>query len=835
MTCKSEVQPYLSVIKMVSNKKINDTMSQTDLDRLCFQIKDILRNYGLQQTAEGTMTAEVIMDYLIFIKFFEAYSKELHGEMSLKVYDRMVGQAPYIASMTLKSFMAPYIEKKLATKRNISQDDVSTLLNKEHQLHELLMTTHPTSKIFDNTLSLTGRLKHDECALKILEAIYLSQVKLDDVGDIHEYFIQDEAKSKSKMYGQFFTPNEICMKAMELVQPKLKPDGSIPDCIDPAAGSFKFMRNLAKHLSTTTGKPYEDILLNHCYGCEIEKKAHRSLLFNIVMETGDISDKVYHANSLKYLMYGKLENDNQMQDVDKYDPNMRYDYIFANPPFGCKIELDMLQRDANDKVNTKTKAIGNYKMKTRNSDGMFLQLIIHLLKDGGEACIVMGGSMFNKDWVNVRKHWMETCEIKSITVCPKDSFKNTSIESYLIHFKKGGTTREVKYYHLTEGFISSRNIFDDTCDLSTPKASITSSVVQHQQITLGELCDIVIGYTPDTKNTTFWEGGNVTWFSIKDLADNNKRLITDSSKKITQAAVKQSKMAKKGTVLYGFKLSLGNVAICDVDAFHNEAIAALTIKDVNLMTNDFLYYQMKALDITQYTNTNIYGAQLMNKEILQSIRLVVPPLDVQNAIVNRMLQLDHNINITKQKIEADKEYMKILLETETMGCEKVRLGDVCVIETGDYITKADAIANGEGYDVYGGGNKGTYLSPTYNRENRLVVAKDGVSANCVRFVNGKFHLNHHAWTLRCSSEISEDYLYYHLKAVECEVYNLARGTAQKGISTKAFEQFLITLPPMQKQNKIANECIQIDRNNESQLVQISKLEATKIKVMSQNI
>lgn len=462
-------------------------MSQTPLDRLCFQIKDILRNYGKQQTSEGTMTAEVIMDYLMFIKFFEEHSKELHGERTLKVYDKMIQQDPTIASMTLKSFMAPYIEQKRNGKKKFSDDEVSNLVQNEYHLHQVLKTMHPASTIFDHTLSLYERLQHDECVRQILEVIYLSEVKLDDVGDIHEYFIQDEAKTKSKMYGQFFTPDEICRKAMEIVQPKLKPDGSIPDCLDPAAGSFKFMRNLAKHLAETSGIPYDNILLNHCYGCEIETKAYRSLQFNIVMETGDISENVYCANSLKYLMYGKLPNDNTMKDLPMYDTDKRFDYIFANPPFGCKTELEMIQRDANDKVNKKTRAIGNYHMKTTKTDGMFLQLIICRLKDEGEACIVMCGSIFNKDWVKVRKFWMETCEIKSITVCPKDTFKNTTIETYLIHFKKGGRTERVKYYHFQNGYIGERTEFDETYDLSVPKQAMKSQVKALNLVKIGDV------------------------------------------------------------------------------------------------------------------------------------------------------------------------------------------------------------------------------------------------------------------------------------------------------------------------------------------------------------
>jgi hypothetical protein len=50
------------------------------------------------------------------------------------------------------------------------------------------------------------------------------------------------------------------------------------------------------------------------------------------------------------------------------------------------------------------------------------------------------------------------------------------------------------------------------------------------------------------------------------------------------------------------------------------------------------------------------------------------------------------------------------------------------------------------YPVYGGGNISNYIDK-YNRENELIINKDGVSIDCVKFEYGKFFLNHHGWTL----------------------------------------------------------------------------------------
>ena len=41
------------------------------------------------------------------------------------------------------------------------------------------------------------------------------------------------------------------------------------------------------------------------------------------------------------------------------------------------------------------------------------------------------------------------------------------------------------------------------------------------------------------------------------------------------------------------------------------------------------------------------------------------------------------------------------------------------------------------YPVYGGGNVSYYLNK-FNRENEIVIAKDGVSIDCVRYIRNKF-------------------------------------------------------------------------------------------------
>ena len=137
---------------------------------------------------------------------------------------------------------------------------------------------------------------------------------------------------------------------------------------------------------------------------------------------------------------------------------------------------------------------------------------------------------------------------------------------------------------------------------------------------------------------------------------------------------------------------------------------------------------------------------------------------------------------------------------EVEGFEMMKLGDIIELETGTYITKK---TSEEGpYPVYGGGGVSSYIS-NFNRENKFVIAKDGVSEICARFVHDKFFLNHHGWTFNIKKECAEyKYVGQWLLNNQQSIYALAVGTAQKGINQDAFLSLEIPLPSLERQQQI---------------------------------
>lgn len=164
----------------------------------------------------------------------------------------------------------------------------------------------------------------------------------------------------------------------------------------------------------------------------------------------------------------------------------------------------------------------------------------------------------------------------------------------------------------------------------------------------------------------------------------------------------------------------------------------------------------------------------------------------------------HQVTDVEAQMLADVEaqMVAIIKSVGRLGYVKRTLQELVTIEPGQYITKKEAVESG--FPIYGGGGPCDYYSASSNRDNRMVIAKDGVSRRCVRWVPGSFHLNHHGWTLKCKDEsvLSERYLFFTLAMNQERVYDLAMGSAQKGISQKSMEQLQVVVPPLEFQTAV---------------------------------
>lgn len=216
-----------------------------------------------------------------------------------------------------------------------------------------------------------------------------------------------------------------------------------------------------------------------------------------------------------------------------------------------------------------------------------------------------------------------------------------------------------------------------------------------------------------------------------------------------------------------------------------------------------MYYFLKNIQDSIYKlQTGTAQPHIYSKD-LQSIKIPIPSLERQNEIIQYLDFMEKKKKTAMEMISELKLSNQYCLEQQSGKNDVKSLGEVCKVNQGTYI-KPDMKIEGE-YPVYGGGNISYYINQ-YNRENEIIVSKDGVSSDCVRYEPHKFFLNHHAWTIICEEIIIKKYMYYYLYSIQSELLSIAKGTAQLGINQENFYKLKIPIPSLEKQREIVEYC-----------------------------
>ena len=174
---------------------------------------------------------------------------------------------------------------------------------------------------------------------------------------------------------------------------------------------------------------------------------------------------------------------------------------------------------------------------------------------------------------------------------------------------------------------------------------------------LGALCDVSIGRTPRRNQSRYW-GGPHPWATIRDL---NDRTLKDTEQGITDAALDEvmPKPVKPKTLLFSFKLSIGKMAFAGRTMHHNEAIAALPIRDPNVLDREYLFYALKARTHAKDANHAVLG-KVLNKRKVEEIQIPLPPLEEQTRIVGILNRAAKIKRLRAQAAERLREFVPAL-------------------------------------------------------------------------------------------------------------------------------------------------------------------------------
>lgn len=161
-------------------------------------------------------------------------------------------------------------------------------------------------------------------------------------------------------------------------------------------------------------------------------------------------------------------------------------------------------------------------------------------------------------------------------------------------------------------------------DKALPDGWITDS--------LGNLVDISIGKTPKRSNPGYWNG-EYRWATISDLVFGEE--LFNTKERISAKAVQESncRLAKKGTLLFSFKLTIGKMGFAGCDLYTNEAIAALVPKK-DRIESKFLFYALQVANLTENAGDAAKGLTLNTKTLpLIEVSFPADPAEQRRIVV----------------------------------------------------------------------------------------------------------------------------------------------------------------------------------------------------------
>ncbi len=232
----------------------------------------------------------------------------------------------------------------------------------------------------------------------------------DLLGQVYEYFLGQFASAEGKKGGQFYTPASIVKTLVAVLNPH---HGKV---YDPCCGSGGMFVQSEKFIEAHGGK-LGDVAI---YGQESNPTTWRLAAMNLAIRGIDFN-------------LGKEPADTFVRNQH---PDLRADFILANPPFNISDWWHgSLEGDPRWVYGTPPQGNANY---------AWLQHMLHHLRPNGRAGIVLAnGSMSSSQNSegDIRKAMVEADVVEVMVALPGQLFFNTQIPACLWFLAKQKTAR----------------------------------------------------------------------------------------------------------------------------------------------------------------------------------------------------------------------------------------------------------------------------------------------------------------------------------------------------------------------------------------------------------
>lgn len=240
-----------------------------------------------------------------------------------------------------------------------------------------------------------------------------SEKSSDVLGHVFEYFLGKFALAEGQKGGQFYTPRSVVDLLVEMLEPK---NGRV---FDPCCGSGGMFVQSEKFVEERKGR-ISDLSI---FGQESNQTTWRLARLNLAIRGID-------ASGVKWNAEGSFLNDAH--------PDLRADYIIANPPFNISDWSGELLRD-----DARWSFLG--RPPEGNANYAWIQHFLYHLAPSGTAGFVLAKGALTSNAGGegeLRKQLIEKDMVDCIVNLPAKLFLNTQIPASIWYIKKQKTERK---------------------------------------------------------------------------------------------------------------------------------------------------------------------------------------------------------------------------------------------------------------------------------------------------------------------------------------------------------------------------------------------------------
>ena len=677
------------------------------------------------------------------------------------------------------------------------------------------------------------------------------------LGDAFEYLLSVLGSQGDA--GQFRTPRHIIDFIVAVLQPRKN-----ETICDPACGTAGFLISSYKYIVAQNTKKHKGDLLTP----DDKKKMMQRF-------TGyDISPDMVRLSLVNMYLHNftspRISEYDTLTSEDKW--NESFDIIMANPPF--------MSPKGGIKPHKK------FTMQANRSEVLFVDYIAeHINPATGRAGIIVPeGIIFQSAnaYKQLRQLLVDKKFLYAVVSLPAGIFQpysgvKTSIllmdrtlakktDNILFvkiendGFDLGAQRRAIDKNDLTAGlihlqeykeavlnnteftsnnknvFIVDKKVIKGTGDynLSVDRYRVNENVNDSnwQMVRLGEVCELMTGGTPTSSKKEYYENGTISWLVSGDI---NKGIIYECEGKITEEGLNNSnaKYLPINSVLMalnGQGKTRASVALLKIKATCNQSLVSINPKNSKQLLSEFLYYYLKSKyqEIRNLTGENERSG--LNMPIIRNLKIPLPPLSIQQQIVDKIQSYQAIINGAKQVVQNYKPQIDI-----DPDWEMVELGDVSEVKDGThdspqyfnngipFLTQKNITEDGLSFfDI-------KYIAESdhdkfYKRSNvyygdiliSMIGANRGMS--CIVDDDRTFSIKN-VGLKKKSNKINQSYLLYFLKSETAlnYIFLMSKGGAQEFIGLSSLRKFPLPLPSLSIQQQIVNRIEQ-----EQQLVNANK-------------